>query len=141
MMHRSVRGISILALSLLCCSGSMIGQAGSSRPVEAIVLSDTQGVDFGPYMRQVMSMVRKAWASSVAQGAVQGNSEAVIRFTINQDGKISAMQLVDSAHDVALDRAAWGSITGAGEFPALPASFSGPGLTLDIHFKLKPAQS
>jgi TonB family protein len=59
-----------------------------------------------------------------------------IRFTINPDGTIAAMHLEDSTHDDALNRAAWGSITGVGKFPPLPQDFHGPNLQLRIHFKV-----
>jgi TonB family protein len=60
--------------------------------------------------------------------------ETVIRFTIHPDGTIAAMHLDESTHDVALDRAAWGAITGVGKFAALPQEFHGPDLELRIRF-------
>ncbi|HTZ60944.1 MAG TPA: energy transducer TonB [Acidobacteriaceae bacterium] len=149
--------MSFVTLGLLCCTGSVLGQSGgprivtldpsaflgddaSSRPLSAIILSDTQGVDFAPYMRESLSMVRKLWASSLPEGVTLNSSETVIRFTIKPDGRISAMVLLDASHQIAIDRAAWSSITGVGQFPPLPADFNGPGLTLNIHFKVKPSQ-
>jgi len=38
--------------------------------------------------------------------------------------------------DVALDRAAWGSITGSNPLPALPKEFPGPNLGLRLNFYL-----
>jgi TonB family protein len=58
----------------------------------------------------------------------------LIRFTINKDGTVSAMHLDDSTHDQAIDRAAWGSITGVGQMPPLPKNFNGPNLELRIDF-------
>jgi len=110
----------------------------------ADILSDTQGVDFGPYMRQALGMIRKLWLSSLPEGVKLPNepqAETIIRFTIGQDGTISAMTLDQSAHLIEVDRAAWGSITGVERFPSLPADFNGPSLILRISFRVKPPQS
>ena len=60
--------------------------------------------------------------------------ETLIRFTILPDGRIGAMTLDGSTHDQAIARAAWGSITGVGQFPPLPKEFHGPNLELRIHY-------
>jgi hypothetical protein len=106
----------------------------------ADILSDTQGVDFGPYMRQALGMIRKSWISSLPELPNQPQTETTIRFTIGQDGTISAMQLDQSARLIEVDRAAWGSIVGVGRFPSLPADFNGPNLVLRISFRVKPPQ-
>jgi hypothetical protein len=106
----------------------------------ADILSDTQGVDFGPYMRQALGMIRKLWISSLSELPNQPQTEAIIRFTIGQDGTISAMQLDQGARLIEVDRAAWGSIVGVERFPSLPAGFNGPNLILRISFRVKPPQ-
>jgi TonB family protein len=114
-----------------------------SPQVVAEVLSDTQGVDFAPYMRQALQLIRRLWFSSKsvkAMPADKSQAVTVIRFTISSQGKISAMQLVQSAHQIEIDRAAWGSITGAGEFPPLPREFNGPDLVLSVAFRLNSSQ-
>jgi len=58
----------------------------------------------------------------------------LIRLTINPDGSLTAMHLERSAQDHELDRAAWGSITGVGQFPPLPRDFHGSHLELRVHF-------
>jgi hypothetical protein len=107
------------------------------------ILSDTQGVDFGPYMRQALGMIKKSWISSLPAGVKLPNepqTETVIRFTIGQGGTISAMQLDQASGLIEVDRAAWGAITGVERFPSLPADFNGPNLILRISFKAKPPQ-
>ena len=152
------------AIGLFLFAGSVVGQTSPSQsnpvssqsvndstppsgqrysPLVADILSDTQGVDFGPYMRQALPMIRKSWASSLPQEDVPAGkspAETVIRFTISRNGKISAMELVESAHQIEVDRAAWGSIVGVGQFPSLPAEFNGPSLILRIGFRVNPPQ-
>jgi hypothetical protein len=147
----------VSAIGLLFCASNVIGQTSGSRSSTVVssqsvndrtpqfgsryqrpvadILSDTQGVDFAPYMRQALQMMGKLWLSSVPADAAHANksqTEAVIRFTISRDGTISAMELVE--------RAAWGSIVGVGEFPSLPAEFNGPNLVLRVGFGVNPPQ-
>jgi TonB family protein len=60
--------------------------------------------------------------------------ETFIRFTILPDGRIGNMVLEGSSHDVAIDKAAWGSIVSEGQFPPLPKQFHGPNLELRFHY-------
>ena len=60
--------------------------------------------------------------------------ETYIEFSILPDGRIDGMKLVGSTHDVAIDKAAWGSIVSEGQFPPLPKQFHGPNLTLRFHY-------
>ena len=83
-------------------------------------------------------MIKRSWVSSLPEEVAHSNNsqaETVIRVTISRDGKISAMELAESAHQIGVDRAAWGSITGAGQLPSLPTDFNGPSLILSIHFR------
>ena len=100
------------------------------------VLSDTQGVDFKPYLKAALHDVYAQWVELMPEGARKQKEKGttVIRFTISPDGTIAAMHLDGTAHDVALDRAAWGAITGVGKFAALPSAFHGPDLELRVHF-------
>lgn len=101
------------------------------------VLSDTQGVDFGPYLRRIIGDIRRTWIPLIPEEArppLNKQGETLIRFTILPDGRIGAMTLDGSSHDEAINRAAWSGITGVGQFPPLPSSFHGPNLELRIEF-------
>jgi hypothetical protein len=142
----------LTAISLLACAEVAFSQVPNERtphvspeyqPPVADILSDTQGVDFGPYMKQALQLMGRLWLSSASiKVAYADNAQTgtIIRFTISPEGKISAMQLVESAHEIEIDRAAWGAITGVGEFPPLPRAFSGPNLVLRVGFGVNPAR-
>lgn len=101
------------------------------------VLSDMQGVDFGPYLRRILSDIKRTWIPQIPEEArppLNKQGETLIRFTILPDGTIGAMHLDGSSQDTAIDRACWGGITGVGQFPPLPANFKGPNLELRIDF-------
>lgn len=99
---------------------------------DAAILSDTQGVNFRPYLQAVLSEIHDQWAGLVPQGAQPGSTE--IRVSIKPDGTISAMHMDDSTHDDGLNRAAWDSLTSVGQLPPLPAKFHGPDLEMRIQF-------
>lgn len=122
-------------------SGGSYGQSGPpshqgiNTGVE--VLSDTQGVDFGPYLRRILSDIKRNWYLLIPPEALpplNKQGETLIRFTILPDGRIAAMHLDGSSQDQAIDKACWGGITSEGQFPPLPANFKGPNLELRIDF-------
>ena len=47
----------------------------------------------------------------------------MIEFAILEDGSVADMKVVAPSGDSALDRAAWGGITGSNPFPPLPPQF------------------
>jgi TonB family protein len=119
--------------------GGGAGSSGSSSPLNTGVdiLSDTQGVNFNPYISRILREIYQQWLPLIPEEArppLSKQGETLIRFSILPDGTIGAMHLDGSTHDGALDRAAWGSITGVGQFPPLPKQFTGPNLELRIHY-------
>jgi len=105
------------------------------------ILSDTLGVDFGPYMKRLHYTVQNHWDPLIPESAlppVMKKGVVVIEFSISRDGKVSGMKLISSSGDVALDRAAWGAITDAIPLPRLPAQFAGEYLELRARFYYNP---
>ncbi len=119
-----------------------VGPGGSARTLGNLeVLSDTQGVDFGPYLSRVLDAVRRNWYILIpeeARAPLMKRGRLAIEFVILPDGKIAGMKLVAPSGDVALDRAAWGGITGSNPFAPLPGEFHGPYLALRFRFYYNP---
>jgi hypothetical protein len=123
-------------------SGGNYGSGGPSAhngPDGVEILSDTLGVDFGPYIKRLLRILYNSWVPLIPEETrppLNKEGSTLIRFTINPDGTLAVggMHLDASTHDEAIDRAAWGSITGVGQFPPLPKNFSGPNLQLRVHF-------
>lgn len=110
---------------------------GSSLGTGYDILSDTQGVNFDPYIRRILRQIYNQWIPLIPEEArppLSKSGTTLIRFTILPDGNIGFIGLDGSTHDEALNRAAWGSITGVGQFPPLPPQFHGPNLELRIHY-------
>jgi outer membrane biosynthesis protein TonB len=103
----------------------------------AEILSDTQGVNFQPYLRRILADIYRNWIPLIPEECrppLSKNGETLVRFKILPDGRIGGMWLDGSTHDDAINRAAWGSITREGQFPPLPSQFHGPELELRIDY-------
>ena len=101
------------------------------------ILSDTMGVDFGPYIQRVVWDTERAWWPIIPESArppLDKQGKVMIRFKIYPDGSVRDMILEGPSGDVALDRAAWAGITGAAPFPPVPKAFKGPFLELRFYF-------
>ena len=131
--------------------GAMGGDAGDyglgmGRQPNAIrsnaeILSDTMGVDFGPYLARVVQEVRLNWLNlipEVARPPLMKRGRVSIEFAIVKDGSVAGLRLDDSSGDSSLDRAAWGGITASNPFPPLPGEFGGEYLKLRFHFFYNP---
>jgi TonB family protein len=120
------------------------GRGGSARTAGNLeVLSDTQGVDFGPYLSRVLQAVRMNWYNIIPEAArppLLERGKVSIEFAILPDGRVAGLKYVSSSGDVALDRAAWGGITASNPFAPLPNEFHGPYLALRFHFYYNPAK-
>ena len=104
------------------------------------VLSDTMGVDFGPYLQRVLHDVRENWYNAIPESAQMKHGNLIIEFAITKDGQVAGMKLVTTSGDSPLDRAAWAGITGSDPFPPLPAEFGGQYLALRFRFFYNPTK-
>jgi TonB family protein len=120
------------------------GPGGTARAQGNLeVLSDTQGVDFGPYLSRVLQAVKMNWYNLIpeeARAPLLKRGKVSIEFVITKDGKVEGMNLRSPSGDVALDRAAWGGITASNPFAPLPSEFHGPYIALRFHFYYNPAK-
>jgi TonB family protein len=100
-----------------------------------IILSDTRGVDFGPYLARVVYNVKRNWYSMIPVAAKLGQKGRVgIVFEILKDGSVPQLRLVATSGSDPLDRAALGSIQASNPFPPLPEEFTGEHLVLQFIF-------
>jgi TonB family protein len=116
-----------------------LGTGAHGRQLGALdILSDTQGVDFGPYLQRILQDVKENWYHLIPESAEMKKGKLAIEFAITKDGKVADMRLIATSGDVALDRPAWGSITASNPFPPLPSEFTGPYLALRFRFYYNP---
>lgn len=105
------------------------------------ILSDTRGVDFGPYMKRLHVTVEDHWfplIPEIALPPMMKKGRVIIEFAIMKDGSIQGLQVVSSSGDTALDRAAYGALLNAEPLPRLPVEFTGPYLRIRAAFYYNP---
>ena len=108
------------------------------------IMSDTMGVDFGPYLQRILHDVKENWYNIIppsAEAPLYKKGKVSIEFAILKNGQIAGLRYVNGSGDVALDRAAYGGITASTPFPPLPGEFHGQYLGLRFTFLYNPDPS
>ncbi|PYV93434.1 MAG: hypothetical protein DMG05_01695 [Acidobacteria bacterium] len=102
---------------------------------EPTILSDTRGVDFGPWLRLIYFRVRDNWYSVIPELIRSGTkAKVIVIFDILNNGRIENLQIVRSSGLSPYDRAAVSSLKLSEPFPSFPASFSGERITLQFSY-------
>jgi TonB family protein len=112
---------------------SMHPGAGTGAPD---ILSDTQGVDFSSWLARWHYVTQRTWDPLIPDEVnppILKSGVVAVRFKVLPNGQVTDMTLDGRSGDTALDRAAWGAITGS-SYPALPRDFHGPYLELRAYF-------
>lgn len=107
-------------------------------PLSPEILTDTEGVDFKPYLAEVHRITDKAWQPYIPKAVnppTLQRGTLVIRFKILGSGEVGpkSMVLEGRSGHTKLDRAAWYSISGS-KYPPLPKEFKGPFIELRVVF-------
>jgi hypothetical protein len=102
------------------------------------VLSDTQGVDFSSWLQRWHYETERTWDPLIPDEVnppIYKSGMVAIRFKVLPNGRLmdGSLMLEGRSGDVALDRAAWGALTGS-NYPPLPKDFHGPYLELRAYF-------
>jgi len=107
------------------------GRAGSRLEL----LSDPQGVDFKPYLIQVLAAVRRNWFAVIPESAKFGQrGRVVIQFAIGRAGSVPKLVISYPSGVDSLDRAAVAGISASNPFPPLPGEFKGNEIRLQLSF-------
>jgi TonB family protein len=107
------------------------------------LLSDPLGVDFKPYLLQVLASVRRNWMAIVPDSARMGRRGLVlIQFSIDRRGGVPKLVIASTSGITAFDRAAVAGISASNPFPPLPAAYKGDQIRLQMSFSynLPPAK-
>ena len=100
------------------------------------LLSDPMGVDFRPYLIQILANVRRNWFAVMPQSAKLGRrGKVVIQFAIDRSGSVPKLVIVGPSGTEALDRAAVAGISASNPFPPLPGDFKGNQIRLQFSFQ------
>jgi len=118
--------------------GSGLAQHPGAGSGEVQVLSDTQGVDFRSWLDRWHHETERTWDPLIpdeVNAPINKSGMVAIRFKVLPNGRLMEGSLVleGRSGDTALDRAAWGALTGS-NYPPLPRDFHGPYLELRAYF-------
>ena len=101
------------------------------------MLTDAQGVDFGPFLQCVYRSVKREWFSAMAPSIEKGNKGIVtIQFRVEQDGKVpdDFLKVVSNSGEKEFEYAALNTIRNMRPFEHLPSKFSQPFVELRMIF-------
>lgn len=112
----------------------------------ASIISDTQGVDFSSWLQRWYWETERTWDPLIPDEVnppIYKQGQVQVRFKVAPNGRVidGSMVLEGRSGDTALDRAAWGAITGS-SYPPLPRDFHGPWIELRALFmyNMRPQQ-
>jgi hypothetical protein len=117
-------------------TGGLSMHPGASGGVQ--ILSPTNGVDFDSWLARWHYETQKTWDPLIPDEVnppINKAGAVAIEFKVLPNGRLmpDSVHLVGRSGDTALDRAAWGALTGS-SYPPLPSDFHGPYLELRAYF-------
>ena len=97
--------------------------------------SDPMGVDFRPYLTQILATIRRNWYAVMPESVKLGRHGKVgLLFAIVKSGSVSKVTYAFQSGADALDKAAVAAISASNPFPPLPAEFKGDRVVLQLNF-------
>lgn len=113
-----------------------IGGAGQT-PQESLpqLLTDAQGVDFTPYLRIILQIVRRNWnANMPASVKMGGRGTTSLVFSIQRMGRIGKLVISKPSGTEVYDQAAIAGVSSSQPFPPLPSQFKGDEIRVQFNF-------
>ena len=97
--------------------------------------SDPMGVDFRPYLTQILATIRRNWYAVMPESVKLGRRGTVgLLFAIVKSGTVSKVTYAFQSGTDSLDKAAVAAISASNPFPPLPAEFKGERVVLQLNF-------
>ncbi len=101
------------------------------------LLSDPKGIDFKPYLIQILTVVRRNWLSIIPEAAKMGRrGRVLVQFSVDRSGGVPKLVIAEGAGPGgdSLDRAAVSAISASYPFPPLPADYKGDQIRVQLAF-------
>jgi len=97
--------------------------------------SDPMGVDFRPYLTQILATIRRNWYAVMPESVKLGRHGKVgLLFAIVKSGNVSKVTYAFQSGADSLDKAAIAAISASNPFPPLPVEFKGDRVVLQLNF-------
>jgi TonB family protein len=100
------------------------------------LLSDPKGVDFRPYLTQLLNSVRRNWYAVLPESARLGmeRGRVAVQFSVDRNGDVPKLVIASTSNSQPLDRAAVAGVSASLPFPPLPRDFTGDEIRLQFVF-------
>jgi TonB family protein len=85
---------------------------------------------FAYYIQRMLALIESRWYKPAAPAGTR----ALVRFTINREGRLSRIELESSSGNSSFDRAALRALYAANPLPPLPPAYAKPTLTVHLTF-------
>lgn len=85
---------------------------------------------FAYYVQRMLALIESRWYKPAAPE----ETKALVRFTINREGRLSRIELESSSGNSSFDRAALRALHGANPLPPLPPAYAKSTLTVHLTF-------
>ena len=134
-----VRLSTVVLMLALGASYAAAGLQGAQNPNllsnDPLILSDTHGYNFEPYLKELTNQVRMKWYSEMPDSARRGQKgRVVLVFTVVRTGTAQDVRVVMNSGAESLDRASKAAIEDSSPFPGLPADFSDDRIVVQFTF-------
>jgi TonB family protein len=109
--------------------------AGAARTTLPQLKSDPMGVDWQPYLQQVLARVKLNWGAVFPTAAKLGSRGIVtLEFAISKDGTVQKIVFDGQSNSRPLDNASVAAISASNPMPPLPKDFKGDRIVLQMSF-------
>ena len=110
--------------------------ASAPKPQSSLeIKSDPMGVDFKPYLLQVLQAVRTNWFAVYPEAARLGSrGRVVLEFSVTKTGGVLKVVFAGQSGSRPLDQAAVAAISASNPLPPLPKDFKGDSIVLQMSF-------
>ena len=110
-------------------------QNRDSSEAPVVIISDTHGYNFEPYMMQLTDQLRAKWYSVIPDSARQGQKgRVVVVFSVLRDGTVQDVRIVTGSGTESFDKASNVAVAASSPFYKLPADFSDDRIVVQATF-------
>jgi TonB family protein len=116
--------------------GTLTGPGRGASGGSLELLSDSKGVDFSSYLKQILARVKRNWLAIIPDSVSRGgrSGRVAIQFSLSRNGQVPKLVIASTSGNDALDRAAVAGISASIPFPPPPATFDGSEIRLQLVF-------
>lgn len=97
--------------------------------------SDPGGVDFKPYLQQILAAIRRNWMAVIPESVKMGlRGRVALQFRISKDGRVVRLVYAEQSGSRPLDEAAVAGVSASNPLPPLPGEFKGDSIVVQFNF-------